>query len=77
MPPEAPPRSDGLPETIRSISIQASTPAAGATKVLIIATAATPGGLERGAGVEAEPADPEQARADQGQSQASGAESLP
>src|SRR4051812_18826739 len=40
--PEAPPRRDGLPETSRSAAIQARTPAAGATKVLIIAIAAPP-----------------------------------
>ena len=40
--PDAPPSSDGLPETRRSIPIHASTPAAGATKVLTIATAASP-----------------------------------
>src|SRR5438045_2364750 len=40
--PDAPPSIDGLPETSRSAAIQLSSPAAGATKVLTIATAASP-----------------------------------
>src|SRR5690349_11298853 len=40
--PDAPPNIDGLPETSRSAAIHASTPAAGATKVFIIAMAARP-----------------------------------
>src|SRR3546814_19452971 len=40
--PDAPPSREGLPETSRSAAIQPSTPAAGATKVLIIAIAAPP-----------------------------------
>ena len=40
--PDAPPKSDALPATTRSASIQASMPAAGATNVFIIAIAAPP-----------------------------------
>src|SRR5436305_68324 len=40
--PDAPPSIDGLPDTSRSAAIQVSNPAAGATSVLTIATAASP-----------------------------------
>src|SRR5690348_11725660 len=40
--PDAPPSIDGLPDTSRSAAIQVSRPAAGATSVFIIATAASP-----------------------------------
>src|SRR3954451_25140045 len=40
--PEAPPSIDGLPEMTRSAAIQVNSPAAGATSVLTIATAASP-----------------------------------
>ena len=50
-----------------SVSIQERPAAAVATKVLIIARARVAVGFQVGAGVEAEPADPQQPGADQGQ----------
>jgi hypothetical protein len=58
------PSSEGLPLTAHSTNSQASAAAAVATKVLIMASARRAVGFEVRAGVEAEPADPEQRGAD-------------
>ena len=55
----------GVPAAIRSISSQPSIAADAATNVFIMACAATPFAAERRAGVEAGPAEPEDAGADQ------------
>ena len=67
--PEAAPSTVGLPRAIHSVNIQPSAAAAAAVLVARNALAASAVGLERAAGVEAEPAEPQQRRAHDGHGQ--------
>ena len=62
--PEATPSAVGLPRCAHSTTSQAAAPAAAAMWVSTSASAARPLDAERAAGVEAEPAEPEDARAE-------------
>ena len=67
--PEAAPSTVGLPRVIHSVNIQPSAAAAAPVLVATNALTAEAVGLERAAGVEAEPAEPQQARAHHGHGQ--------